>query len=107
LDGVPASAGYGFRFGGADWLYQSGRDPQFDHLRVGRLLIAHTIRCACEDGIGMYHLLRGSESYKAEFADRDVGLQTVVRARGVHNGAALAALRVASARYPKLLKRWS
>jgi CelD/BcsL family acetyltransferase involved in cellulose biosynthesis len=107
LDGAPAAAWYGFRLGGADWFYQSGRDPQFDRLRVGALLVAHTIRTACDDGISVYHMLRGGETYKAGFANADDGLQTVMVARGARGRAARIALRVLLRRFPKLATRWS
>jgi hypothetical protein len=30
VDGTPVAAWYGFRFGGTEWYYQSGRDPAWD-----------------------------------------------------------------------------
>lgn len=83
LDGSPAAAWYGYRFGGVESYYQSGRDPAHSDDSVGFVLLAHTIRAAAEDGIGEYRFLRGDETYKRRFADRDEGLETVALARGV------------------------
>ena len=82
LDGRPVAAWHGFRYGGADWFYQSGRDPRCNALAVGFVLMAHALREAVRDGMGRFHLLRGAESYKARFADDDGGLETVALGRG-------------------------
>lgn len=77
LDGRDLAAWYGFRFGDADWFYQSGRDPAFDSDAVGFVLLSHTVREATNDGMREYRLLRGDEAYKARFADDDPGLETI------------------------------
>jgi len=77
LDDRPLAAWYGFRYGGAEWYYQSGRDPAADADGVGFVLFCHTIREAMNDGMREYRLLRGDEAYKARFADRDPGLASV------------------------------
>jgi CelD/BcsL family acetyltransferase involved in cellulose biosynthesis len=91
LDGVPAAAWYGFRFEDAESYYQLGRDPAFDRLSVGFVLLSHTIRAALEDGAREYRFLRGGESYKYRFADSDPGLETIGLARGPLGAVALAA----------------
>jgi glycosyltransferase involved in cell wall biosynthesis/CelD/BcsL family acetyltransferase involved in cellulose biosynthesis len=78
LDGDTVAAWYGFRFGGAEWFYQSGRDPAHDDLSIGFVLMVHTIRSAFDDGIPTYRLLRGGEEYKARFASGDDGLHTTL-----------------------------
>lgn len=88
VDGEAVAAWYGFRFGGAEWYYQSGRDPEWDKDSVGLVLLAHTIRETFDDGLRIYRLLRGGESYKARFATSDPGLETVVAGRGALGGAA-------------------
>jgi CelD/BcsL family acetyltransferase involved in cellulose biosynthesis len=95
LDGTPLAAWYGFRFDDAEWFYQSGREPQADH--VGSALLAHTIRAAIEDGIPEYRLLRGDEQYKSRFADHDPGLETIAVPLTVRGRAHLAARAVRSA----------
>lgn len=96
LDGRGVAAWYGFRFGEADWHYQSGRDPRWDRYSVGAVLLAHTIRDSVESGVPRYLFLRGDESYKLRFATSDPGLETVATAEGTVARAALAAAYGAS-----------
>jgi CelD/BcsL family acetyltransferase involved in cellulose biosynthesis len=90
LDGVPAAAWYGFRFGGVESFYQAGRDPALDRLSVGSVLLNHTIRAAVEDGMSEYRFLRGDEPYKQRFDGEDRGLDTLALARTRLGGAAIA-----------------
>lgn len=76
VDGEPAAAWYGWRFAGSDWHFQGGRDPRFDRLSVGAVLYAHTIREACRDGMDCYRFLAGFESYKKDYAETDLGIET-------------------------------
>ena len=92
VDGRAVAAWHGFRFGGADWYYQSGRDPAWDRQSVGAVLLAHTIRDCVEAGIPRYLLLRGDEAYKQRFATSDPGLETVAIGAGLTGRAAVAAL---------------
>lgn len=78
LGGRPAAAWYGFRFGDADWAYQSGRDPDFDNESVGWVLTVHAVREAVRDGMSAYRFLLGQESYKARFTTADYGLDSFV-----------------------------
>lgn len=94
LDGRPAAAWLGYRFGGAECYYQAGRDPAYDKHSVSFVLLAHTIRTALEDGAREYRFLRGDEPYKYRFATSDAGLETIVVARGPVARAALGALRL-------------
>jgi CelD/BcsL family acetyltransferase involved in cellulose biosynthesis len=95
LDERPVAAWYGFRYGGAEWFYQGGRDPSHDRLSVGFVLMAHTVREAAEAGMERYHLLRGDEPYKGRFASDDPGVETAALPGGVRGRAALAAARAA------------
>ena len=97
LDGTPLAAWYGFRFGDAEWFYQSGREPQAAADHVGSVLLARTIRAAIEDGIPEYRLLRGDEQYKSRFADHDPGLETIAVPLTVRGRAYLAARAARSA----------
>jgi CelD/BcsL family acetyltransferase involved in cellulose biosynthesis len=94
LDGRPAAAWLGYRFAGAEFYYQAGRDPAFDKHSVSFVLLAHTIRAALEDGAHEYRFLRGDEPYKYRFATADPGLESIVFARGAAARAALAVLRL-------------
>ena len=82
LDGAPAAAWYGFRFGNAESYYQAGRDPRWDRASVGFVLLAHTIREAAGDGMREYRLLDGGEPFKYRFATSDPGLDLVGVGRG-------------------------
>jgi len=76
VDGEPAAAWYGFRFGGIESFYQSGRDRRFDRFSVGFLMLMRTIQAAFEDGLDTYAFLRGDEPYKDRLAEADPGLET-------------------------------
>jgi CelD/BcsL family acetyltransferase involved in cellulose biosynthesis len=91
IEGRPAAVWYGFRFGGADWYYQFGRDPAWDRASIGLVLLAHTVREAAQDGQRQYRLLRGDEPYKDRFATGDPGLETVAVARGARGRVAVGA----------------
>jgi CelD/BcsL family acetyltransferase involved in cellulose biosynthesis len=82
VEGRAVAAWYGFRFGGADWYYQFGRDPAWEKASLGLVLLAHTVRDAIESGQRQYRLLRGGEAYKDRFATGDPGLETVAVGRG-------------------------
>lgn len=82
LDGAAAAAWYGYRFGGADSYYQSGRDPERERESVGLVLLAHTVRAAIEAGRAEYRFLRGGEPYKFRFTDDRSVVQTSALARG-------------------------
>lgn len=96
VDGSPVAAWYGFRFGGAEWAYQGGRDPAWDRASVGSLLLAHTLREAFQDGQREYKMLRGSEAYKQRFASEAGEVVTLVRGRGVRGRAAARLAREAA-----------
>jgi CelD/BcsL family acetyltransferase involved in cellulose biosynthesis len=92
VDGQDVAALSGFRFAGTESYYQAGRDPAWNHHRVGFVLLAHAIRQAAQDGVREYRLLRGGEDYKLRFATADPGLETVALGWGPVAGAALPAL---------------
>jgi CelD/BcsL family acetyltransferase involved in cellulose biosynthesis len=92
LDGEPAAAWYGFRLGGADWFYQSGRDPHYDRQSIGFVLMAHTLRDAVESGMGTYKLLLGAEEYKKRFSSREPTVETYAVTRTVRGKVALRAV---------------
>ena len=91
LDGRPAAAWYGLRFGGVEHYYQSGRDPAFDSLSAAFVLLAHTIRSAFDDGVSEYRFGRGQDPYKYRFTEQDPGLETIASTKGPAAGAALGA----------------
>ena len=61
-----------FHWGHTACYYQSGWDLAFGQLHVGELLLAHSIRCAIEEHMTIYDLLRGDERYKERYATGSV-----------------------------------
>jgi CelD/BcsL family acetyltransferase involved in cellulose biosynthesis len=104
VDGRPVAAWHGFRFAGADWHYQSGRDPAWDRYSVGAVLLAHTIRDCVKAGVSRYLFLRGGEAYKLRFATGDPRLETCALGTGVMGRAGLVAVDAVS-RLPPAARR--
>jgi CelD/BcsL family acetyltransferase involved in cellulose biosynthesis len=92
LDGRPAAAWLGFRYGGVESYYQAGRDPRWEDRSVGAVLVAHTLRAAIGDGMREYRFLRGGEANKTRLATRDPGVQTLTVAGSAAGRVALAGL---------------
>lgn len=63
-EGRPVGTLYGLRAGRSMFFYQSGFDPEAKGLNPGTTLIAHTIRCAIDQGCTEFNFLRGDEPYK-------------------------------------------
>jgi CelD/BcsL family acetyltransferase involved in cellulose biosynthesis len=99
LDGEAAAAWYGYRFERTESFYQGGRDPRFDRLSVGFLMLTWTIKAAFDDGLERYAFLRGDEPYKDRFASAGDGLETRLRGQGPFGSAAVAAMRSAPLRH--------
>jgi CelD/BcsL family acetyltransferase involved in cellulose biosynthesis len=93
LDGRPVAAQYGFRFGGVESFYQSGRDPELRRESLGMTLLSHAIHSAAEEGVREFALLRGHEPYKYRFATEDRGLDSVCVTGGPAGAAALALVK--------------
>jgi CelD/BcsL family acetyltransferase involved in cellulose biosynthesis len=100
----PVAAWYGWRFAGSEWYYQAGRDPRFDDLSLGFVLLAHTVREACADGATAYRFLAGAEPYKWRFATGDLTAESRLFVRG--RLGRLAGLPIAAAaRAPRSVRR--
>lgn len=97
IGGEPVAAWYGWRFAGSEWYYQAGRDRRFDDLSLGFVLLAHTVREACDDGIDAYRFLDGAEAYKWRFATGDLGAESRLIASGVVGGASSLAIGAVAA----------
>lgn len=82
LDGRPAAAWLGYRFGRTDAYYQMGRDPSRDDTSVGSVLLMHTLRDAMEADSTAYKMLRGAERYKGRLQSADPGVLTYVVGTG-------------------------
>jgi CelD/BcsL family acetyltransferase involved in cellulose biosynthesis len=105
IAGRPVAAWYGFRFAGADWHYQNGRDPRWNREGIGFVLLAHTIREAVDDGMREYKMLLGGESYKDRFATSNPGLQTLVLGSRLAGTAAARATAAAARLSPTARRR--
>ncbi len=83
VHGETVACNFGFDFGGAVSLYNSGYNLEFSRLSVGLLMVAYGIRHAIETGRRQYDFLRGNERYKYELGgvDRRVLRLRVARTR--------------------------
>jgi CelD/BcsL family acetyltransferase involved in cellulose biosynthesis len=70
IDGVPAAALYGFRYGETFYFYQSGFDPEWRRQSVGLVTMGLAIQAAIEDGVAEYDFLHGREEYKFHWASQ-------------------------------------
>jgi len=68
LDGHPAAALYGFKYGGEFYFYQSGFDLAFAKHSVGLITMGLAIKSAIAEGVRCYDLLHGDEPYKYHWA---------------------------------------
>ena len=64
IAGQTAAAYYGFQDNGRAYAYIAGFDPHFAYESPGSLLLAHVIADCISNGVGEFHFLRGSETYK-------------------------------------------
>ena len=93
IDGEPAAAYYGVRYAGSEWFFQSGRDPRFDSLSVGMVLLNHIVHEAFDDGVETFRFLAGDEPYKLRLADDDYLAETRLLGSGPIGWVAMVATR--------------
>jgi len=96
IAGEQVAAWYGWRFAGAEWYFQAGRDTRWDHYSLGFVMLAHTVREACRDGVSDYHFLAGPDAYKWRFAQEDPGAESRLLSSGPIAGIASLAVEVAN-----------
>jgi len=68
LDDTPLASVYGIAQGGSFVFYQSGYDPSWKARSPGLVLLGLTFRDAFAEGLKTYEFLRGTETYKADWA---------------------------------------
>jgi CelD/BcsL family acetyltransferase involved in cellulose biosynthesis len=68
LDGKPAAALYGLRYGRVFYFYQSGFASGYARHSVGLVAMGLAIQSALAEGAEEYDLLHGSEAYKFQWA---------------------------------------
>ncbi|MHB8418016.1 MAG: GNAT family N-acetyltransferase [Myxococcales bacterium] len=69
LHGRPVAAVYALVDRGAFYYYLPAFDPAWGHRSVGTVLLGATLDVARAEGFERFELLRGEESYKADWAD--------------------------------------
>ncbi|CAA9465158.1 MAG: hypothetical protein AVDCRST_MAG38-767 [uncultured Solirubrobacteraceae bacterium] len=75
IDGEPAAAWLGYRYGGAESSYLMGWAPEWAPHNVGSVLRMHAIREATGH-VDEFRLLLGNEPHKQRLATADPGLDT-------------------------------
>jgi CelD/BcsL family acetyltransferase involved in cellulose biosynthesis len=75
--GQPLATQLLLRGAGGQWMYQSGLDPQFQHLEPGHLVIAGSLRAAVLSGASFFDFMRGDEPYKATWSAKPTPLQRI------------------------------
>jgi len=68
IDGIPAAALYGLRYGDTFYFYQSGFDPEWRRQSLGLVTMGLAIRSAIEEGVAEFDFLHGREEYKFHWA---------------------------------------
>ena len=82
VDGKPVASLYALRQGDSFSYYQAGRDPEWQNMSVGLVMLVETFKRAIEEGAATYDFLRGEESYKADWNNSKrttVGLRVYLR----------------------------
>jgi CelD/BcsL family acetyltransferase involved in cellulose biosynthesis len=77
-DGKAVASLYALRQGDTFSYYQAGRDPEWQNMSVGLVMLVETFKRAIEEGAATYDFLRGEEPYKADWSN---GQRTTVRLR--------------------------
>ncbi|MEA2633967.1 MAG: hypothetical protein QOH92_734 [Chloroflexota bacterium] len=118
VEGACRATYYGFGRGQRYLLYQTGYDPSWGRKSVAFVRMAMSIREAAERGVTYYDLLRGTETYKFDWAAaarvtlsiQAVGprpaAQLLARARQLRLATEVAAEAVFPRRSMDLLRRW-
>lgn len=75
LNGKPAGARYGFRYGRTYYSYQGGFDPEYARQGIGILTFSLAIKSSMEEGAEEHDLLAGDDEYKCRLApqSRELG----------------------------------
>ncbi|NWF54157.1 MAG: GNAT family N-acetyltransferase [Syntrophaceae bacterium] len=71
VEGRDIAAYFSFRYGGIEYVYNSGYDPDYSRLSPGIVLAAHCIGQAIEKRLKVFHFLRGQEDYKYRLGGKE------------------------------------
>lgn len=83
VGGRPVASLYALRQGDTFSYYQAGRDPEWQKMSVGLVMLVETFKRAIEEGAATYDFLRGEEPYKADWNNN---LRTTVSLRVYRRG---------------------
>ncbi len=78
VEGKAVASLYALRHGDTFSYYQAGRDPEWQNMSVGLVMLVETFKRAIEEGAATYDFLRGEEPYKADWNN---GQRTIVGLR--------------------------
>ena len=82
VGGKAVASLYALRHGDTFSYYQAGRDPEWQSMSVGLVMLVETFKRAIEEGAATYDFLRGEEPYKADWNNgqrHTVGLRVYPR----------------------------
>ena len=82
VEGRDIAAYFSFRYGGIEYVYNSGYDPEYSRLSPGIVLAAHCIGQAIERKLKVFHFLRGQEDYKYRLGGKEEKIYRVKAVRG-------------------------
>ena len=77
IEGEPAAAFYGIRYGPVFYFYQAGFDPRYAKQSVGLVTMGLAIRSAIEEGAEEFDLLHGDEAYKRHWAHENRAIREI------------------------------
>jgi CelD/BcsL family acetyltransferase involved in cellulose biosynthesis len=82
VGGKDAAVYFSFRYQGAEYVYDSGYDPEYARLSPGIVLAVDRIRRAMERGTTIFHFLRGQEDYKYHLGGKEEGICQIEAVKG-------------------------
>ena len=77
IDNKKVSACIAFDYNNIRYLYNSGFDPDYQHLSCGLLLNATSLKDSIEHNFECFDFLRGDESYKYHLGAQDTTIYTI------------------------------
>tara|TARA_Y100001970_G_scaffold288129_1_gene414535 strand:- start:1752 stop:2735 length:984 start_codon:yes stop_codon:yes gene_type:complete len=77
IDNKKVSACIAFDYNNIRYLYNSGFDPDYQHLSCGLLLNATSLKDSIEHNFEFFDFLRGDESYKYHLGAQDTTIYTI------------------------------
>ena len=83
-DGETIATWYGWRLGPRYAYYLGGFDTAWSRYGIGLLLVARTIRDACDEGCSVYDMLLGDEPWKESFETGRRSVRTVLATPARH-----------------------